>query len=507
MDHRKLERQVDRILAEGSGDRRSVLIQVSDPAEDRGALLRAASTALTQRALVLTARDCLPVQREDTAQLGTIPRSRPTTEPSGLSGSLSTQVHSTTAPSAQQARRQAVRDIGSVMGNARVRESLERASERAGHDVSEKLWAAGAVAVDLDADALRALPAELEGVEGIYVNRRLRTPPVTRVQNFPAQVLENRTSAWGLHRIGALATWGAYGARGAGSRVAVLDTGVDASHPDLAERVAAFAEFDAMGSMVEGAQPNDSGSHGTHVCGTIAGGNASGQWIGVAPEAELLVGKVLGPDGGTDAQVLAGMTWAAEQQVDVLSMSLGAFVLGPQTPPLYTSALITCLQRGIPVVVAIGNEGSQTTGSPGNDLFALAVGATDHLDRPAGFSGGRTQVIEESEVIDPKFLPLLYSKPDVSAPGVAVASSVPNGSWEAFNGTSMATPHVAGAVALLLSATRIRDVVPAGERAFVIQDLLVGSVDELGEAGQDHRHGFGLVNALRAIGFARERGY
>ncbi len=137
----------------------------------------------------------------------------------------------------------------------------------------------------------------------------------------------------------------------------------------------------------------------------------------------------------------------------------------------------------------------------------LAVGATDHLDRPAGFSGGRTQVIEESEVIDPRYLPLLYSKPDLCAPGVAVASSVPGGSWEAYNGTSMATPHVAGAVALLLSATRIRDVVPVGERAFVVQDLLVGSVDELGESGQDHRHGFGLVNTLRAIGFARERGY
>ena len=95
----------------------------------------------------------------------------------------------------------------------------------------------------------------------------------------------------------------------------------------------------------------------------------------------------------------------------------------------------------------------------------------------------------------------------MSAPGVAVVSSVPGGQWADFNGTSMATLHVSGAVALLLSATTIRDQLQAAKRAFLIQDLLAGSVEELGESGQDHRYGFGRVDVLWAIGFARERGF
>jgi subtilisin family serine protease len=216
---------------------------------------------------------------------------------------------------------------------------------------------------------------------------------------------------------------------------------------------------------------------------------------------------VLKSGSGTDAQVLAGMNWAVGTGADVVSMSLGGLTLGPDIPSSYTAAIVTCLRAGIPVVTAIGNEGEETSGSPGNDLFAFAVGATDHRDLPAGFSGGRTQVIQQSDFIPPDALPLPYSKPDVSAPGVAVVSAVPGGQWAAFNGTSMATPHVSGAVALLLSATSIRNQLQAAKRAFLIQDLLVGSVEELGESGQDHRYGFGRIDVVRAIGFARERGF
>jgi subtilisin family serine protease len=249
--------------------------------------------------------------------------------------------------------------------------------------------------------------------------------------------------------------------------------------------------------------------HGTHCAGTLVGGQASGRFIGVAPRSRLAVALVLdGERGGTDAQVLAGIDWCVELRVDVISMSLGGLIMDAETPPTYTEAILTCLEAGIPVVAAIGNEGEQTSGSPGNDLFALSVGATDPYDRVAGFSGGRTQILRESDCIDPKYLPLPYSKPEITAPGVAIYSSVPvaKGKYKALNGTSMATPHVAAGIALLLSATTIGQE-KGTHKTTLIKDLILGSVEELGESGQDHRYGFGRLDVLRAIDFAIIRGY
>jgi subtilisin family serine protease len=295
--------------------------------------------------------------------------------------------------------------------------------------------------------------------------------------------------------------------RGKGVKVGVLDTGVDAEHPDLKGKVVNWAEFDGDGKRVTGSTPHDTDRHGTHVCGTIAGGNASGKWIGVAPDARLAVGLVLdGAVGGSDAQVLAGIDWALDRNVDVISMSLGALVIGPETPGTYTRAIVDCFLRGVPVVAAIGNEGDGTGGSPGNDLFALSVGATDVDDVVAGFSSGRTQVVTESTVIRPELLPLPYPKPDLGAPGVAVESSMPGGAWGILSGTSMATPHTSGAVALLLSATGGLAALDERDRVGVLIDLMVGGVRELGEAGQDHRYGFGRIDVLRSIGLAKERG-
>lgn len=376
---------------------------------------------------------------------------------------------------------------------------------------------AGSAAVTLAKSDLKALPDEVPGVAAVFPSRYVRVPPVKpTADDLPAAVADNRGHSWGLGRTGALAVWGAYNARGAGVKVAVLDTGYDAEHPDLAGKLAGFAEFDEHGQVVDGtndvAAAYDDGTHGTHVAGTIVGGRASGRWIGVAPEAKVLSGLVLKGGWGTTEQILAGMQWAVDQGADVISMSLGGLDMNPDVFDTYTLAILNASRMGIPVVAAVGNEGAGTSGSPGNDLFALTVGATDVDDRPAGFSGGRTQIIRRSRYIGDEYLPLPFTKPEMTAPGVDVYSCVPGGKWAAYSGSSMATPHVSGAIALLLTkppsggVTALRDL-EGRKKVDVLQQLLTSSVKELGEAGQDHRYGFGRLDVLRAYGYGVDLGY
>lgn len=368
----------------------------------------------------------------------------------------------------------------------------------------------GSAVLNLTRDELNQLPRNLGNVADVFVNRHIKLPPVAKSGSLPRVVEDNKANTWGLVKTGALASWGAFEARGEGARIAVLDTGVDATHPDLQGRIADFAEFDMNGRKdpnIGLADAYDSGQHGTHCAGIIAGGNASGRWIGMAPKAKILSGLVLKKGTGTDAQILAGMEWAINSGADVISLSLGGLQLSSNVLDTYTRTIIKANQLGIPVVVAVGNEGSQTSGSPGNDYFAFTVGATDSEDWAAGFSGGRTQVFTNSPYVKPEYLPLVYSKPDVAAPGVDIYSSIPGGQWEAWNGTSMATPHVAGAMALLMGKPGKLASEPKTQRANLVQSLLISTVKELGEAGQNHRFGHGRIDVLRAMGYARELGY
>lgn len=469
-----LSQQVEQILDEHPEREPEVIVRLRVPDPQADVVSRLAIGKARQRRLAGSGRDLLN-------------QPRPAYPPAGAS-----------APVTSGAVRPLLTDV-------RVRRALRLADERGAPPPVQEFWTSHSALLRVPRDDLAALAAALPGLVDIHFNRHLPVPDVLEVADPPD--LEEAASSWGVRAVGALAAWGAYGARGAGVTVGVLDTGVDASHPDLAGKIAGWAQFDGSGSPVAGSQPHDSDRHGTHVAGTIVGGNASGSWIGVAPEAKVAVAMVLnGASGGTDAQVLAGFDWAVEQGVDVLSLSLGGLTLGPQTPSTYSQALITCLQAGIPVVTAIGNDGAQTSGSPGNDPFAFSVGATDLRDEVAGFSGGRTHIVERSQFLDPGLLPFVYVKPDVSAPGVAVRSSVPGGTWASFNGTSMAAPHVTGALALLLGATRVRETHAGPERAFLLTDLLAGTTLELGEAGLDARYGFGRINVLRALNQAKLEG-
>ncbi|MGC5166420.1 S8 family peptidase [Luteimicrobium sp. DT211] len=229
---------------------------------------------------------------------------------------------------------------------------------------------------------------------------------------------------------------------GSGVKVAVLDSGVDLDHPDLVGQVLESQSF------VAGQGVDDGNGHGTHTASTIAGTGAAsgGTEKGAAPGAELLVGKVLG-DGGTgeDSDVIAGMEWAKAQGADVVSMSLGSPDGSDGEDPI-SQALDALSADGGPLyVVAAGNAYDPgTIGSPGAAAAALTVGAVDKVDERADFSSQGPLTGTHS------------LKPDVSAPGVdvraAASQSVPGwtgGLYRTMSGTSMATPLVAGAAAIL----------------------------------------------------------
>ena len=504
MTNTDVRRQIERILDESTGPTLGVIAQMStepgggpEPRLDSGRWGGATS-----------AREVLPdpVRAARAAALladgadGGVPEGRPSVRDLGVTRGERPVVS-------------ALRDAHQAALEPLLATDAARGARDRKPEAVAAFWPAAAAYLELDRDEVARL-ATLPGLTAVFPNLLFSLPPVVAARDLPAGVVENSASSWGIAATGGLAAWGAFGARGAGITVGVLDSGVQADHPDLTGKVVKWAEFDRQGHPVPGSTPIDTQGHGTHVCGTIAGGNASGQWIGMAPEAELAVARVL-PDGrGSALQILAGLTWAVEQGVDVLSMSLGAQVRNADTgelsslaPNVFSKSFRTCLQAGIPVVAAMGNDGDQTGANTGGDLFALGVGAVDHRDVVAGFSGGRTEVLATSDLIPANKLPLIFTKPDISGPGIAVTSSYLGSAWKALNGTSMATPHVAGAVALLLRAVpSIRTDHTGADRALFLMDQLVGSADELGESGQDSRYGFGRLNVLRAIALARAVG-
>jgi subtilisin family serine protease len=252
------------------------------------------------------------------------------------------------------------------------------------------------------------------------------------------------TLAESVPLIGVPQIWSDYGADGQGIRVAVIDTGIDYTHPDLGGGFGPGFKVIGGYDFINGdGDPMDDYGHGTHVAGIIA---ANGTLKGVAPGAKLLAFKVLGADGsGPYSAVIAGIDRAVDPDQDpatddgaqVLNMSLG----GPGDPDdAISQAVDTAVNAGVVCVVAAGNLGSNysTLGSPGCARKALTVGASDDLDAMAYFSSrGPSR-------------PDLAIKPDLTAPGVSITSTVPGGGYQSMSGTSMATPHVAGAAALLL---------------------------------------------------------
>ncbi|MGO0575702.1 S8 family serine peptidase [Ornithinimicrobium panacihumi] len=282
-------------------------------------------------------------------------------------------------------------------------------------------------------------------------------------------------------QVGAPQAWEA-GYTGEGITVAVLDTGVDAEHPDLADAVVAAEDFSGTGN------PDDVFGHGTHVAGIITGNGAAsgGEIVGVAPDVQIMNGKVLDDSGfGSDSGIIAGMEWAATGGADVVNMSLGAsgwYTDG--TDPMALAVDEISAATDVLFVIAAGNDGGYTTiSTPGSSSLALTVSAVDANDMPTWFTSRGPRVDG-------------MAKPDIAAPGEEILApqvgypAEASEPYIAHSGTSMATPHVVGVAALLAQARPELD-------SQQLKSILVGSADDVGASVFDV--GSGRVFAPSAI--------
>ena len=276
---------------------------------------------------------------------------------------------------------------------------------------------------------------------------------------------------WGLDNINAPDVWNGSsefsGTKGAGATVAVIDTGVDLSHPEFEQRIVSGYDFVDNDSIADDGQ-----GHGTHVAGTIAGSHGDGVGIsGVAPESKIMPIRVLGDDGrGWTSDIIAGIRWATDNGADVINLSLG----GGGYSHAMADAIRYASERNSVVVMASGNSGGSSPEYPAAHAtnFGLAVGAVDRSRNFASFSNraGSTSI------------------DFVTAPGVNVYSAIPGGNYARFSGTSMATPHVAGVAALLKSHNN-------SLTSETIEDLITGTASNNSDIGANYNNQELLTNS------------
>jgi thermitase len=251
--------------------------------------------------------------------------------------------------------------------------------------------------------------------------------------------------------------------RGTSSQeIAILDTGVDYNHPDLDGKTIRGYDF-----VDNDYYPMDENSHGTHVAGTAAAETNNGTGVaGMAPNTKILAVRVLDANGsGSLADIADGIRYAADEGAEVINLSLGC---NCDTSTL-ENAVNYAWNQGSVIIAAAGNDGVSTTFEPASYANVIAVGAVDSNDRKASFSNYGTWV-------------------DVTAPGVQIASTVPNNGYSYMSGTSMASPHVAGLAGLLASQGRSND---------EIRQAIEQTADAISGTGYNFEHG--RINSHNAV--------
>lgn len=277
---------------------------------------------------------------------------------------------------------------------------------------------------------------------------------------------------WGVRMLGIPNFW--RHAKGEGIRVAVLDTGVDTQHRDLIDNVKESKDFTGSKAGV-----HDVSGHGTHCAGIIAAKDNSFGVVGVAPKADLYIAKVLNDNGlGTERCIVDGINWAIRKEVNIISMSFGA----PYPSTEILGAIRKAINQNIIVICAAGNEGPRknSIGYPAKFDEVIAVGAVDSNFRVTNFSSRGNAM-------------------DIVAPGNNILSTYPPNGTAVLDGTSMATPFVAGVAALILSKhKKYGGSSPVINQEQMLEHLQRTAID-LGPKGFDSAYGFGLINTKSIV--------
>jgi len=364
-----------------------------------------------------------------------------------------------------------------VFDNAAVHAAAMQHIERLGGAKIKDLPMVDGAAFYLPSKAAEHAVAGISGVKRVepdLVVEALGKP----VPRQPAQELP-----WGVDRVNADHVWKFYTADPV--KVAVVDTGIDTKHPDLTGNLGG-----GMSAVSYTSSYNDDNGHGSHVAGIIAAVNNSIGVVGVAPAADLYAVKVLDRNGsGYLSDIIEGLQWVVKnQQIKVVNMSLGTSSLSAS----FASAVQVTIASGVVVVAAAGNSGpgDNTVMYPAKFAGVIAVSATnsDPFNTIASFSSRGPEV-------------------DLAAPGVSVFSTYKNQSYATLSGTSMASPHVAGVAALVLSSPIGGDDVssPTGDLPNgkwdpnEVERRLERTAQDLGTSGLDTSYGNGLVRADLAV--------
>ena len=374
-------------------------------------------------------------------------------------------------------------------------QQLEGRAKRA-----RSFWVFNGIAVTADADTLLTVAARPD-VRRIREDRWQQwVDPLAAEETLVSA--GDATVQWNLTQIQVDLAWTNLGINGSGVTIAIMDTGADWQHPALHEQYRGYKpgglsvhEGNWFCATDEGyPYPYDGHGHGTHVTGTAVGNqDADGVAIGVAPRARWIAVKALDDRGyAYDSWIHAAFEWLMAPAGDpALAPGVvnGSWGYRDDQYEAFRPDLQALRAAGIAPVFAAGNEGSAPSSlrSPGSYPEAITVGATDDLDLVAYFSSRGPS-------------PWGEIKPEVSAPGAQIRSSLPGGTYGTANGTSMAAPHVTGLAALLLSADPTLSV-------DAVEAILTSTAIPLGEQIPNNDTGWGRIDAYRAAAVALQAGY